>query len=55
MAEEPVAPLVEREVALDIVKRGLMISPLVVLGAGLAFGWVSASFTTGMLAPEGVW
>jgi len=43
MAEEPVAPLVEREVALDIVRRGLMIAPFVVLGAGLAFGWDGAA------------
>ena len=43
MAEEPVAPLVEREVAIDIVKRGLIVSPVVVLVAGLAFGWDGAA------------
>ena len=43
MAEEPVAPLVEREVALDIVKHGLMIAPVVVLAAGLIRGWDGAS------------
>ena len=43
MAEEPVAPLVEREVALDIVKHGLMIAPVVVLAAGLIRGFDGAS------------
>ncbi len=43
MAEEPVAPLVEREVALDIVKHGLMIAPVVVAAAGLIRGWNGAS------------
>ena len=43
MAEEPVAPLVEREVALDIVQRGLLIAPVVILVAGLAFGWDGAA------------
>lgn len=43
MAEEPVAPLVEREVALDIVKHGLMIAPVVVLVCGLIRGWDGAS------------
>jgi hypothetical protein len=43
VAEEPVAPLVEREVALDIVKHGLMIAPVVVLAAGLIRGWDGAS------------
>ncbi len=41
--EEPVAPLVEREVALDIVKHGLMIAPVVVLAAGLIRPWDGAS------------
>ena len=39
MAEEPVAPLVEREVALDIVKRGLMIAPVIIVVSGLIAGW----------------
>jgi hypothetical protein len=43
VAEEPVAPLVEREVALDIVKHGLMIAPVVVLVCGLIRGWDGAS------------
>ncbi len=43
MAAEPVAPLVEREVALDIVKHGLMVAPLVVLAAGLIRGWDGAT------------
>lgn len=43
MAEAPVAPLVEREVALDIVKHGLMIAPVVVFAAGLIRGWDGAS------------
>jgi ATP synthase I chain len=43
VAEEPVAPLVEREVAIDIVKRGLIVSPLVIIVAGLAFGWDGAA------------
>jgi hypothetical protein len=43
VAEEPVAPLVEREVALDIVKHGLMIAPVVVVFCGLIRGWDGAS------------
>ena len=43
MAEEPVTPLVEREVALDIVRRGLMVAPVVVLVAGLIQGWNGAT------------
>ena len=43
MAEEPVAPLVEREVALDIVKHGVMIAPVVVLACGVIRGWDGAS------------
>ena len=43
MAEEPVIPLVEREVALDIVKRGLMVAPAIVAAAGLIRGWNGAS------------
>jgi hypothetical protein len=34
-----VTPLVEREVALDIVKRGLLVSPAILLVAGLLRGW----------------
>ncbi len=37
-AQEPLVPLVEREVALDIVKRGLMVAPLVLLVAAVR-GW----------------
>jgi hypothetical protein len=43
VAEEPVAPLVEREVALDIVKHGVMVAPAVVLVCGLIRGWDGAS------------
>ena len=43
MAEEPVVPLVEREVALDIVRRGLMVSPLVLAVAGAIRGWNGVS------------
>lgn len=39
VAQEPVTPLVEREVALDIVRRGLMVSPAILLVAGLLRGW----------------
>jgi hypothetical protein len=38
-AQEPVVPLVEREVALDIVRRGVMVAPVVLLAAGLIRGW----------------
>jgi hypothetical protein len=34
-----VTPLVEREVALDIVKRGLLVAPAILLVAGLVRGW----------------
>jgi len=43
VAEEPVVPLVEREVALDIVRRGLMVSPLVIAVAGAIRGWNGVS------------
>jgi hypothetical protein len=43
VAEEPVVPLVEREVALDIVRRGLMVSPLVLAIAGALRGWNGVS------------
>jgi len=43
VAEEPVVPLVEREVALDIVRRGLMVSPLVLAVAGAIRGWNGVS------------
>jgi hypothetical protein len=36
------ASAVEREVALDIVRRGLMVAPLIVLVAGLLRGWDGA-------------
>jgi len=36
--EEPVVPLVEREVAIDIVRRGLLISPIIIGVAGLIQG-----------------
>jgi hypothetical protein len=42
-AQEPVVPLVEREVALDIVRRGLLVAPFVVLAAGLLRGWDGAA------------
>jgi hypothetical protein len=38
-AEDQVTPLVEREVALDLVKRGLLIAPAILLVAGLLRGW----------------
>jgi hypothetical protein len=50
-AQEPVVPLVEREVALDIVRRGLMVAPVVVLVAGLR-GWdgcASAAIALGIV------
>ena len=37
-AQEPIVPLVEREVALDIVKHGFMVAPLILLVAGIR-GW----------------
>ncbi len=43
MAEEPVAPLVEREVALDIVKHGVVVAPVIVAACGLIRGWDGAS------------
>lgn len=39
VAQEPVTPLVEREVALDIVRRGLIVAPAILLVAGLLRGW----------------
>jgi hypothetical protein len=39
VAQEPVTPLVEREVALDIVRRGLLVAPAILLVAGLLRGW----------------
>ena len=41
-APEPVVPLVEREVALDIVKRGLMVSPLILLVSAIR-GWAGVA------------
>ena len=37
-AQEPVVPLVEREVALDIVKHGFMVAPLILLVSAVR-GW----------------
>ena len=42
-AQEPVVPLVEREVALDIVRRGLLVAPVIVLVAGFVRGWDGAA------------
>jgi len=42
-AQEPVVPLVEREVALDIVRRGLMVAPVVLGVCGLIRGWDGVS------------
>jgi hypothetical protein len=42
VAQEPVAPPVEREVALDIVKRGLMVAPVIVLIGGVR-GWAGCA------------
>jgi hypothetical protein len=39
VAQEPVTPFVEREVALDLVRRGLMVAPVILLVAGLLRGW----------------
>ena len=36
-------PAVEREIALDIVKHGLMVAPVVVLVAGSIRGWDGAA------------
>jgi len=36
-------PAVERDIAIDMVKRGLLVSPLVVLVAGLIRGWDGAA------------
>jgi len=50
-AQEPVVPLVEREVALDIVRRGVMVSPLVLLIAAVR-GWdgvASAAIALGIV------
>jgi hypothetical protein len=51
VAEEAVVPLVEREVALDIVKRGLMVSPLILLLSAIR-GWdgvASAAIALGIV------
>jgi hypothetical protein len=42
-AQEPVVPLVEREVALDIVRRGLMVAPVILVVCGLIRGWDGVS------------
>lgn len=50
-AQDPVMPLVEREVALDIVKHGAMVSPLVLLVAAVR-GWdgvASAAIALGIV------
>ena len=50
-AQEPVAPLVEREVALDIVKHGFMVAPLVLLVSAVR-GWdgvASAAIALGIV------
>lgn len=50
-AQEPLVPLVEREVALDIVKRGVMIAPLVLLISAVR-GWdgvASAAIALGIV------
>jgi hypothetical protein len=50
-AEEPVVPLVERQVALDIVKHGLMAAPLVLLVLAIR-GWdgvASAAIALGIV------
>jgi hypothetical protein len=41
-AQEPVVPLVEREVALDIVKHGFMVAPLV-LAVSAVRGWAGVA------------
>jgi hypothetical protein len=50
-AQEPVVPLVEREVALDIVKHGFMVAPLVLLVSAIR-GWdgvASAAIALGIV------
>jgi hypothetical protein len=50
-AQDPVMPLVEREVALDIVKHGFMVAPLVLLIAAVR-GWdgvASAAIALGIV------
>jgi hypothetical protein len=45
-------PQVERDIAFDLVKRGLLIAPVVVLVAGLANGWdgtASAAIALGIV------
>jgi hypothetical protein len=42
VAQEPLTPLVEREVALDIVRRGLLVAPLI-LAVSLVRGWVGVA------------
>jgi hypothetical protein len=37
------APPVEREVAVDLVRRGLLVAPVIVLVAGLVRGWDGAA------------
>jgi hypothetical protein len=36
-------PAVERDIAIDMVKRGLLVAPVVVLAAGLVRGWEGAA------------
>ena len=44
METEPaVAPNVEREIALDLVKHGLPIAPVIILACGLLRGWAGAA------------
>lgn len=42
-AQPDVVPPVEREIAVDIVRRGAIVAPLIVLVGGLARGWDGAA------------
>ena len=42
-APAEVTPSVERDIALDIVKRGLPVAPVIILIGGLARGWAGAA------------
>lgn len=42
-ASEAVVPTVERDIALDMVRRGAMVAPLIVLVGGLIRGWDGAA------------
>ena len=50
-------PQVERDIALDLVKHGLLLAPVVVLVAGIVSGWdgtASAAIAFGVLGVVGI-